>query len=353
MNSSKNLSKAISKTQLIVLIFAFTLNDGFSQSINDPLPDQVGVGNHASVIKSTSALIAAALSSHAANDVFRYKNVTKVEYFDGSSWVVDNTEDWKNVLDGAEGNRWNISHEIVRLTIDLGGTWIRPSAILIGQDWNAGERQYNLKVESSNDESSWSVRLNDTPTGSAFAKSIFMLDVQTEVDQYIRLTITSTTDLGDPLSLFRISGFTQRDVGLKGNSSLPFYTDFDRNIGMGTTSIPEGYKLAVDGKAIMEEIKVEVPGSWPDYVFKEDYILPSLKETKSYIKENQHLPGIPSVLEVNEEGISLGEMNAKLLEKIEELTLYVIDLKEENEALKQNQELMNTEMKKIIEKLKD
>ena len=126
--------------------------------------------------------------------------------------------------------------------------------------------------------------------------------------------------------------------------------DVSGNVAIGLENPSE--KLEVNGTIRSKEVKVEATG-WPDYVFKEDYILPSLKETKSYIKENQHLPGIPSALEVNEEGISLGEMNVKLLEKIEELTLYVIDLKEENEALKQNQELMNTEMKKIIEKLKD
>ena len=95
------------------------------------------------------------------------------------------------------------------------------------------------------------------------------------------------------------------------------------NFGIGTSSPSE--KLEVNGTIRSKEVKVEST-DWPDYVFKEDYILPSLKETESYIKENQHLPGIPSAQEVKEGGISLGEMNAKLLEKIEELTLHQIDL---------------------------
>ena len=102
------------------------------------------------------------------------------------------------------------------------------------------------------------------------------------------------------------------------------------NVGIGVGDPSD--KLEVNGTIRSKEVKVESTG-WPDYVFKEEYLLPSLKETESYIKENQHLPGIPSAQEVKEEGISLGEMNAKLLEKIEELTLYVIELKKHNERL--------------------
>jgi len=106
------------------------------------------------------------------------------------------------------------------------------------------------------------------------------------------------------------------------------------DVGIGTTTIPTGYKLAIQGKAIMEEVKVELNTNWPDYVFSDNYQLRSLTELESYIKENKHLPGIPSQKEVQEEGILLGKMQGKLLEKIEELTLYVIDLKKEIEALK-------------------
>ena len=106
-------------------------------------------------------------------------------------------------------------------------------------------------------------------------------------------------------------------------------------VGIGTTTIPSGYKLAVDGKAIMEEVKVEVSGSWPDHVFHDDHQISSLENTESYIRENKHLPGIPSAEEVKEDGVSLGEMNAKLLEKIEELTLHVIELNKKNGELEE------------------
>jgi hypothetical protein len=94
------------------------------------------------------------------------------------------------------------------------------------------------------------------------------------------------------------------------------------DVGIGTMD-PKGYKLAVNGKIRAHEIKVEI-ANWPDYVFTKDYKLPPLDETEKHIKEKGHLPGIPSAEEVKANGIDLGEMNAKLLQKIEELTLHLI-----------------------------
>jgi hypothetical protein len=103
----------------------------------------------------------------------------------------------------------------------------------------------------------------------------------------------------------------------------------DGKVGIGTNDT-KGYKLAVagtlgvKGKITAEEIQVIVP-AWSDYVFKSDYNLRSLKDVEGFIKQNGHLPEIPSEKEVTENGVQLGEMNALLLKKIEELTLYVIE----------------------------
>ncbi|MGN6511262.1 MAG: hypothetical protein ACTHLD_17490, partial [Chitinophaga sp.] len=75
-------------------------------------------------------------------------------------------------------------------------------------------------------------------------------------------------------------------------------------------------------------------GAWADHVFTEAHHRPGLLELEQYISKHKHLPGIPTEAEVKESGIDVGEMNAKLLEKVEELTLYVIELKKEIEALK-------------------
>lgn len=105
------------------------------------------------------------------------------------------------------------------------------------------------------------------------------------------------------------------------------------NVAIGGT-YASGYKLSVDGKVMCEELKVQLSGSWPDYVFEENYELTPLDELEAEIEAKGHLPGIPSAQEVESEGISVGEMQKKMMEKIEELTLYVIDLKKENNELR-------------------
>jgi len=95
------------------------------------------------------------------------------------------------------------------------------------------------------------------------------------------------------------------------------------NIAIGATT-PGDYKLAVKGNIRAEEVVVELMDSWPDYVFEADYPLMQLDELQSFISENNHLPDVPNARQISEEGISLGEMNALLLKKVEELTLYIL-----------------------------
>ncbi|UJH68657.1 PKD domain-containing protein [Allomuricauda sp. SCSIO 65647] len=103
------------------------------------------------------------------------------------------------------------------------------------------------------------------------------------------------------------------------------------NVGIGTSS-PDS-KLTVKGKIHTEEVKVDLNVPGPDYVFKEGYVLRSLEEVRHYINEYGHLPNIPSAKEMQANGIQLGEMNMKLLEKIEELTLYTIQQQKRIESL--------------------
>ncbi len=116
------------------------------------------------------------------------------------------------------------------------------------------------------------------------------------------------------------------------------------NVGIGT-STPDA-KLTVNGAIHSKEVKVDT-NIWPDYVFKIEYKLPPLQEVENHIKEKGHLENIPSQEEVLKNGINLGEMNAKLLQKIEELTLYSIQQSKEIEALKEE----NTNYRNLSERL--
>lgn len=87
-----------------------------------------------------------------------------------------------------------------------------------------------------------------------------------------------------------------------------------------------GYALSVDGRIMSEELRVEDSGSWPDYVFEEEYQLIDLEELEKNIDELGHLPGIPSAEEIGNDGLLVGQMQKLQMEKIEELTLYIIQL---------------------------
>jgi len=103
------------------------------------------------------------------------------------------------------------------------------------------------------------------------------------------------------------------------------------NVGIGTLTPKE--TLSVNGNIRSKQVKVEL-ANWPDYVFKKDYRLPSLQEVKAYIDQNQRLPEIPSEQQIAKEGLNLGEMNKLLMKKVEELTLYLIEIKSENAEIK-------------------
>lgn len=136
--------------------------------------------------------------------------------------------------------------------------------------------------------------------------------------------------------------------GAGGNGGFAFYNHNNNNqetrlmwiggdgiVRIGTSAADDikisgsAYKLAVAGKILSESVTVKLKSNWPDYVFKPSHTLISLSSLSEYIKKNAHLPEVPSAAEVERDGVNLGEMNKVLLKKVEELTLYVIELHKE------------------------
>lgn len=138
------------------------------------------------------------------------------------------------------------------------------------------------------------------------------------------------------------TGFLSFSTESGGTLTERMRIDAKGNIGIGTISTGP-YKLAVEGTLAARKIKVTSVTPWADFVFNDDYKLPDLPSLKNYIQANKHLPGIPTAAAVKAEGIDIAEINAKLLQKVEELTLLVI---QQDEAIK----ALQAEQKKIKEK---
>lgn len=115
------------------------------------------------------------------------------------------------------------------------------------------------------------------------------------------------------------------------------------NVGIGTDNPIT--KFVVDGEIRATKVRVRGDVNLPDYVFEEDYNLRSLEEVETYINQNGHLPEVPSAAQVEKEGLSLGDMDATLLKKVEELTLYLIEMKKQNEELKKEVEALKKQLK--------
>lgn len=156
--------------------------------------------------------------------------------------------------------------------------------------------------------------------------------------------IQMTTNAGTDMGFLQVEGIDVRvgtnatnDAGkfiIRTNGTNRVYVNPTGQVSIGTITPATGYMLSVNGKAVVEELKVQLSGNWPDYVFDKKYKLKSFGELRNYIAENKHLPNIPAASEIEKSGLEVGEMQRKMMEKIEELTLYVLQLESKINDLK-------------------
>ena len=146
---------------------------------------------------------------------------------------------------------------------------------------------------------------------------------------------------GTPVNTDVLSNIEDFTPNLSETHSVGNFLVMGNNVGIGTM-VPDE-KLTVKGKIHTQEVRVDLLGALvPDYVFENDYKLKSLEEIENYIKENKHLPEVPSAQEIEKNGLMLAEMNMTLLKKIEEMTLYMIEQNKKIENLEKKIETILT-----------
>ena len=222
------------------------------------------------------------------------------------------------------------------------------SDIILGVDSGGGIKNNNVGIGTATPSEKLTVNGNVklSATGNKVywdwdGRSIGQYSSDGGNSRMIRFTNSMGTSQGNPDGGFDFSDHTGLSI-LRINN---------HTVGIGTTDT-KGFKLGVKGKVAAEEVKVSLYNAWPDYVFQNDYNLPSLQQVEAYIRDNGHLKDIPSAKVVETSGLYLGEMNAKLLKKIEELTLYTIQQQKELEAQKQKNKALEERLKAIEQMLK-
>ncbi|KDN54712.1 hypothetical protein FEM21_22260 [Flavobacterium seoulense] len=198
---------------------------------------------------------------------------------------------------------------------------------------------------------------NDFPSDQPYRFAMFYDNTMSGNSKYINFGKNNTIYNCGELAFNHVSDNSSENFisfGVYGKGAM--YIKADDRIGIGNSSPKNA--LDVNGTIHSKEVKVDMTG-WSDFVFKKEYNLPTLEEVEKHIKENGHLENIPSEKEVLENGINLGEMNAKLLQKIEELTLYMIEQERKNQNqsdeinfLKKENQLFQSLLKRV-EKLEN
>jgi hypothetical protein len=219
------------------------------------------------------------------------------------------------------------------------GSALPVGVISFGTYWSDDARFIPLgfTINYSADNINWTPYV--AVTNNSNANPVYLPNISA---RYWKLTVTATQS---GFSVAHISGlqFIALGIGSAGSNywnswygSNSIFTNTPVTIGATADMSNNGYMLSVNGSVLATSVQVQSYNSWPDYVFKPTYSLPTLSEVKTYIDQNHHLPEIPTSEQIEKDGLNLGEMNKLLVKKVEELTLYLIE-KDKKEKEQRNQ----------------
>jgi hypothetical protein len=232
---------------------------------------------------------------------------------------------------------------ITTFSISLSAQIYTPSGIIHGSSANA-----NVGIGTASPMAKLQV-----DNGNILVRNFANVDNQSAIMIAHAINITTYDTFGTSLrtitesagyNTYGLQFFTQASYGTGQTEKLRILGN--GNVGIG--KINPTNKLDVNGTIHSQEVKVDMTG-WSDFVFKKEYRLPTLTEVEKHIAEKGHLENIPSEQEVLKDGINLGEMDSKLLQKIEELTIYIIDQEKKTQELK----TIISEQNKRLDKLEN
>jgi hypothetical protein len=300
--------------KIILLMVALAAQLNFAQSIFPTDGNNVGIGTLSPVHKldvNGNAIFRGAVMSSISNDVgghIQLVNPTKNANGIANVWMIYN-------MTGVYGNSLQFwAYDNLSCGIP-GGMCTNRFTITDNGNVGIGEARPESKLILKDNDQMLSFLTNQKLNGT-----------WPPVAEMTTMTIQS-------------SGLSSGNIAFATGNTEMMRIQANGNVGIGTAN--PNAKLTVAGNISSREVKVTVDAG-ADFVFEEDYNLKSLDFVEIYLKENKHLPEIASAQEMQKEGINLSEMNIKLLQKIEELTLYMIEMKKEN-----------TEMKKRLEKIEN
>lgn len=330
--------------------------DSTSPSVMQINNGKVGIAT--STPSSKLTIKSSSNGSDGALRILGYNNTSDISYWSESQIAMMYNGQYKNLISSTGDSYFNAGN------VGIGTN--APTASLDINTPSITGSETLLKLRVSDAPSDYLRIGNATNTDAQFIPTLYGYRIS---DNRASLYLTASTETNIDNGTSPLMVFDSRTINAAivtrplfswesyGNKKMTL--NANGSLGIGTTTTGN-HKLAVEGSIGAREIKVEAAG-WSDFVFKKDYNLPTLEEVEKHINEKGHLKDIPSEEEVLKNGINLGEMDSKLLQKIEELTLYIIEQKksynkqtEEIEKMKKQTELLENEnkaIKSVLERL--